>query len=197
MRLRRATQLLLLIALGLSLFLLTGCTKCRKGHSFDEGVYRAVCGDYGYTVYTCEKCEQVKVVKDETIYPHSYYLDYRTDPTCTQAEAFHYRCSVCGHQTTEYGEGRIPHTFVLLSHTDATCVAFEENRYYCTVCYEEETVYGKSYAPHHFSSEYTVDIPATTAPGEKSRHCTVEGCDARTDVTEIPAYEPDFPWVDT
>ena len=39
---------------------------------------------------------------------------------------------------------------------------------------------------HSFSTEWTVDVEATeTTPGSKSHHCTV--CDAKTDVTEIPA----------
>ena len=54
--------------------------------------------------------------------------------------------------------------------------------------------YGDARGDHKFSSTYTVDIPATSTPGEKSRHCTVEGCDARTDVTELPPIEGDFPW---
>ena len=157
MRKRHAVSILLVLALGLSLFLLTGCDKCKKGHTYGEGVYREVCGDYGYVVYTCTKCEQVKVTKSDTFYPHDYYLDYRTEATCQKVEANHYRCSTCGHQKTEYGDER---------------------------------------APHQYADEYTVDIPATsTSAGEKSRHCTVEGCDARTDVTTIAKVEPDFPWV--
>ena len=39
---------------------------------------------------------------------------------------------------------------------------------------------------HKFSTEWTVDVEATeTTPGSKSHHCTV--CDAKTDVTVIPA----------
>ena len=39
---------------------------------------------------------------------------------------------------------------------------------------------------HSFSTEWTIDVePTETTPGSKSHHCTV--CDAKTDVTEIPA----------
>ena len=39
---------------------------------------------------------------------------------------------------------------------------------------------------HSFSDEWTIDVePTETTPGSKSHHCTV--CDAKTDVTEIPA----------
>lgn len=41
---------------------------------------------------------------------------------------------------------------------------------------------------HTFSTEYTIDTPATCAKeGSKSRHCTDEGCTEKTDVTVIPA----------
>ena len=44
---------------------------------------------------------------------------------------------------------------------------------------------------HTYATDYTIDTPATcTAPGEKSRHCTV--CDARTDVTVIPKTAHDY-----
>ena len=44
---------------------------------------------------------------------------------------------------------------------------------------------------HSFSTEWTVDVEATeTTPGSKSHHCTV--CDAKTDVTEIPATGPKY-----
>ena len=156
MRKRQATLLLLIFTLVLSLFLFTGCDKCRKGHTYDEGVYRSVCGDYGYTVYTCQKCEQLKITKDEENFtPHEYHLTY---------------------------------------HKDADCQSVEENRYQCSVCKDRKTEYGDARGGHRFSSTYTVDIPATSSPGEKSRHCTVEGCDARTDVTELPPIEGDFPW---
>ena len=39
---------------------------------------------------------------------------------------------------------------------------------------------------HKYSTEWTTDVaPTDTTPGSKSHHCTV--CDAKTDVTEIPA----------
>ena len=39
---------------------------------------------------------------------------------------------------------------------------------------------------HVYSESFTVDVePTCIAEGSKSRHCTVEGCDAKTDVTPI------------
>lgn len=46
---------------------------------------------------------------------------------------------------------------------------------------------------HNYSEEYTVDKPATcTVAGEKSKHCTREGCEARDDIQKIDALGHDY-----
>lgn len=41
---------------------------------------------------------------------------------------------------------------------------------------------------HDYSDEWTVDLePTNKSEGSKSHHCVVEGCDAKIDVTPIPA----------
>lgn len=41
---------------------------------------------------------------------------------------------------------------------------------------------------HVYDEEFTVDVAATCiSQGSKSRHCTVEGCTAKTDETAVPA----------
>ena len=75
----------------------------------------------------------------------------------------------------------------------ATCTEAGVLTYTCTsttgTCDKKtytETIPAKG---HSFSTEWTVDVEATeTTPGSKSHHCTV--CDAKTDVTEIPATGP-------
>ena len=72
----------------------------------------------------------------------------------------------------------------------ATCTEAGVLTYICTsttgTCDKKtytETIPAKG---HSFSTEWTVDVEATeTTPGSKSHHCTV--CDAKTDVTVIPA----------
>ena len=72
----------------------------------------------------------------------------------------------------------------------ATCTEAGVLTYTCTsttgTCDKKtytETIPAKG---HSFSTEWTVDVEATeTTSGSKSHHCTV--CDAKTDVTEIPA----------
>ena len=46
---------------------------------------------------------------------------------------------------------------------------------------------------HSWSEEYIVDIePTCTVDGEKSKHCTREGCEARADIQKIDALEHDY-----
>lgn len=55
----------------------------------------------------------------------------------------------------------------------------------CTICHEVIESGIKVAAAHSYSSEWTIDKPATiTEEGIKSRHCTK--CDARTDIIAIP-----------
>lgn len=82
-------------------------------------------------------------------------------------------------------------TKALNLQSPATC--FSLARYYvlCATCgamssdvFEDIEA---GYIPHNYSTEFTVDVVATTVlAGEKSRHCTQNGCTARTDVTAIP-----------
>ena len=77
----------------------------------------------------------------------------------------------------------------------ATCTEAGVLTYTCTsttgTCDKKtytETIPAKG---HSFSTEWTVDVEATeTTPGSKSHHCTV--CDAKTDVTVIPATGPKY-----
>lgn len=82
---------------------------------------------------------------------------------------------------------------------DPTCT--EPGRKGTNVC----DVCGKSYSDkddtesvipalgHSYSDEYTVDKPATcTENGEKSKHCTREGCEAKDDIQKIEALGHDY-----
>lgn len=90
---------------------------------------------------------------------------------------------------TAYDPNAHYHSWVLdeALSTAATCTEKGKNVFSCSGCSEtkEEDVAALG---HAFSKDYTIDVPATdTTDGEKSRHCTRTGCDARTDVTVIPA----------
>ncbi len=87
--------------------------------------------------------------------------------TCTVEGEKQRTCS-CGETETEAIE-KVSH-----SGGTATC----QQKAVCIVC---GTEYGE-YADHNFAEEYTVDSnPTCLLDGEKSRHCTVEGCGVRTD----------------
>ena len=82
-------------------------------------------------------------------------------------------------------------TRVLNLQSPATCISYARYYILCVTCGAlssdvfEDTAAG--YVPHHYSTEFTVDVVATTIlAGEKSRHCTQSGCTARTEVTAIP-----------
>ena len=98
---------------------------------------------------------------------------------------------------TPFGTSETTHTHKYESKItkQATCTEAGVLTYTCTsttgTCDKKtytETIPAKG---HSFSTEWTVDVEATeTTPGSKSHHCTV--CDAKTDVTEIPATGPKY-----
>ena len=70
---------------------------------------------------------------------------------------------------------------------EPTCTEDGKGHRECTKCKViiESNIIVK--AAHQFSTQWTIDKPATTTEeGEKSRHCTRADCDARTDITVIP-----------
>ena len=97
--------------------------------------------------------------------------------------------------TPEKTEVTHTHSYTSKVTKEATCTEAGVLTYTCTsttgTCDKKtytETIPAKG---HSFSTEWTVDVEATeTTPGSKSHHCTV--CDAKTDVTEIPAIGPKY-----
>ena len=82
------------------------------------------------------------------------------------------------------------HSYTSKVTKEATCTEAGEITYTCTsttgTCDKKTYTEVIPAAGHKYSTEWTVDVEATeTTAGSKSHHCTV--CDAKTDVTEIPA----------
>ena len=109
------------------------------------------------------------------------------DSTCTEAGLKIYTCKVCGETKKE--------TINVLEHTwdegkvtkEATCDTDGEILYTCKECNTTKTEVIKAHG-HSYSEEWTVDKEATCEEaGSKSHHCTAEGCNSKTDVTEIAA----------
>ena len=82
------------------------------------------------------------------------------------------------------------HNYVSKVTKEATCTEDGEITYTCTsttgTCDKPSYTEAIKATGHKYSTEWTIDVaPTDTTPGSKSHHCTV--CDAKTDVTEIPA----------
>ena len=82
------------------------------------------------------------------------------------------------------------HNYVSKVTKEATCTEAGVLTYTCTsttgTCDKKTYTEAIPATGHKYSTEWTIDVaPTDTTPGSKSHHCTV--CDAKTDVTEIPA----------
>ena len=109
------------------------------------------------------------------------------DSTCTEAGEKVYTCKVCG-ETKEETINVLEHTWDEGKVTkEATCDTDGEILYTCKECNTTKTEVIKAHG-HSYSEEWTVDKKATCEEaGSKSHHCTAEGCNSKTDVTEIAA----------
>ncbi|MBQ9914488.1 MAG: hypothetical protein IJO73_09710, partial [Clostridia bacterium] len=137
-----------------------------------------------------------------------------TSSTCITGGVKTYTCTAdgCGATYTEDIDAD-GHTFgETVKANDATCLD-DGNKAYkqCTVCNlffaENAEKYAEDGAKdntsfiipalgHDYAEEFTVDVKAScTETGSKSKHCTRENCDAKTDVIVIPKREHKF--VDT
>ena len=117
----------------------------------------------------------VYVKWEENVCNHVEVVDEMVAPTCTAfglTEGKH--CSKCGKVLQE--QIKLP----ALGHIGGIFTCTEQAT--CIRCHEK---YGKPLG-HDYSTEWTVDVPATcTQNGSKSHHCT--RCTDKKDVTEIAA----------
>ncbi len=120
------------------------------------------------------------------------------DPTCTEPGWWAYEtCSRCDYTTRQEIPANGHKYGKLVPEKPATCTVPGMSAYYqCADCNKyfderkQETTAEALKIPlaAHQYGEFTVDKPATcTEKGSKSRHCS--RCDAKTDVTVIPATE--------
>ena len=109
------------------------------------------------------------------------------EATCAEAGEKIYTCKVCG-ETKEETINVLEHTWDEGKVTkEATCDTDGEILYTCKECNTTKTEVIKAHG-HSYSEEWTVDKEATCEEaGSKSHHCTAEGCNSKTDVTEIAA----------
>ena len=112
----------------------------------------------------------VEITKGDTM--NLFYMVYTPDGTTEETHTHNYLSKVT---------------------KEATCTEAGVLTYTCTsttgTCDKKTYTEAIPATGHKFSTEWTIDVaPTDTTPGSKSHHCTV--CDAKTDVTEIPATGP-------
>ena len=153
------------------LTLVFGGTTAASGKSVKvNGTSKTVGSDGTLTVDVAKGA--VTVTKGDTI--NLFYMVYTPSGTSETTHTHKYESKITKQATcTEAG---------VLTYTCTSTTGTCDKKTYT------ETIPAKG---HSFSTEWTVDVEATeTTPGSKSHHCTV--CDAKTDVTEIPAIGPKY-----
>lgn len=162
------------------------------GHRWDKGVTvkKSTCKTKGSIIYTCEN-------DSSHTYTKALPLDNKNHEgkavSCSEVPA---SCTEIGYTSGTYcygcekwisGHEIIPKTKHKYSSTltkEATCTQDGIISFYC-IC-KDSYISVIPARGHKFSSKYTIDKAATcNATGSKSRHCTVDGCDGKTDITLI------------
>ena len=163
------------------------------GHEWGEGkeTKAPTCTEAGEKTYTCTRCDKTKTEAIEAL-GHAYSDEWTVDKeaTCEEAGSKSHHCTRPGCDSKsdvteiaalghEWGEGK---------ETKApTCTEVGEKTYTCTRCSATKTEEVAALG-HAYSEEWTVDREATCEEaGSKSHHCTRQGCDSKTEVTEIAA----------
>ena len=168
------------------------------GHEWGEGkeTKAPTCTEAGEKTYTCTRCNATKTEAIEAL-GHAYSEEWTVDKeaTCEEAGSKSHHCTRPGCDSKsdvtviealghEWGEGK---------ETKApTCTEAGEKTYTCTRCNATKTEAIEALG-HAYSEEWTVDKEATCEEaGSKSHHCTRQGCDSKSDVTEIAALDHEW-----
>ena len=159
-------------------------------HEWDEGILikDSGCAQKGLIVYTCQICNIGKneYVKEKE---HEYETGWTVDvaATCTKEGSKSHHCTRCGNKKDVTVIEKADHDLEVTSFVSCTQEGYTE--YQCRNCdYErkEQAIIG-----HDYEEEWTIDKQPTCAEdGSKSHHCT--RCDAKKDVTSIPALEHSY-----
>ncbi|MBQ4284189.1 MAG: Ig-like domain-containing protein, partial [Lachnospira sp.] len=165
-------------------------------HSYTASVTTAAtCETAGVRTYTCSCSDSYTEAIPATghTYSSSYTVDVEATETTAGSKSRHCTAAGCDAKTditvipaTGSSSGDHTHAYTVTVSTEPSCASTGLKVYTCSC--------GSTYTEtiealgHSFSSSYTVDVePTETTTGSKSRHCTVSGCAARTDVVIIPA----------
>lgn len=150
----------------------------------------ATCEEEGELHYECKNGCGIPKIEFIPRTDHDFSSDEQVTPaTCTEKGERKVKCSICGKEKTT--------VLAALGHkydeegsvvTNATCEEDGLRKYTCERCNKDITEPIKAFG--HDYGGFVVDVPSTlTEDGQKSRHCTRQGCDSVIDVTKIPKGE--------
>ena len=151
----------------------------------------ATCTEAGSKSRHCTRCDEKLDVTELPALGHNAADEFTTDKaaTCTAAGSKSRHCTRCSEKLDITEIPALGHSFGEWKVTKAaTCMETGTSERTCARCGQKEGRTDAKLTTHVYSATYTTDTAATcTTAGSKSRHCTVSGCTAKTDVTAIPA----------
>ena len=148
----------------------------------------ATCTAEGLQSRTCTVCAD-RMTRTVAMKPHDFnaWKDIRR-ATCIEGGRRERTCKNCDY--TEIKETTInanAHVVGSDIHVvkEATCDSWGEKEYTCELCHNTVSV-PIPMIHHIFADEVVIDkLPTCTEAGSRSRHCTREGCNGRTDIETI------------
>lgn len=166
---------------------------CEHHNKTNKDLVGATCISNGYTsgIY-CNDCNdwiEGHEYIDEL--GHSFSSTYTIDiaPTCTAegSKSMHCTRNECTVTTNITAISATGHSYGSYTITkNATCMENGSKQRVCSECDYVETATVDALG-HNYEITFTVDTaPTCTTEGSKSRHCTRDGCTAKTSVTAIP-----------
>ena len=151
------------------------------------------CVSIGYTETKCSDCGYNVVEQIPATGEHTWSEWTKTqDATCISKGVEERTCSVCNKTEYRFTDMLTEHDYGEWTvYQEATCTSDRIEQHSCTICGKTElnTVVGTK--GHKWDETPTVDIePSCISVGSQSIHCSA--CDARKDVTSIPAKGHDI-----
>lgn len=111
-----------------------------------------------------------------------------TQPACGTPGLERVTCDLCSAEVSKRTLSPLAHSYTSTVETQADCTHPEITRFTCRNCLDTYTVETAPATGHNFSTQETVDIPAScTGRGYSSFHCQNAGCTAVTGGSSAPA----------
>lgn len=151
-----------------------------------ETIREATCALEGLKVTKCADCDyQIVETIAKTVHTPETTKE-AVEATCTSAgKTAEIVCSVCGEViSAQKNITKLDHTYVTVDAVAPTCTEKGATSYQkCSVCdFELTTPREVNALGHSFGEWQLVKAPTCTNAGMRVRYCTVEGCEAATDI---------------